>query len=151
MSTKDTELVSILVPKQHLGRIYGFISTLDDSSAPAEPTATSETPAQQTEEAPTWTDDLIRRQFNESPDIIKRCQKRLADHQGEWLSMTEIATRLNAEYGPKTVRGALGAYGRRTSNRYKMTTWPFQHQWNHMEGQQYYSMDQPTAEIINSL
>jgi hypothetical protein len=147
MTDQSTELVSILVPKQHLGRVYGFISTLDKEPALTEPDAAAES-----KEENKWTPELIRRQFVESPDSIKGFQTLLADHQGEWLSTSDIASRLGAERGAKSIAGALGAYGRRTSNRYKMTTWPFQHRWNHAEGQQYYSMQVPeTADIIKSL
>jgi hypothetical protein len=148
MSDIDTDLVSILVPKRHLGRIYGFISTLDGDVVSAEPGAVT---VAEPEEVPTWSPELIRRQFNESPEIMKRFQKLLADHPGEWFSTTEVATRLNAAKGSKSIAGALGAYGRRTSNRYKMKTWPFGTEWNHVEGQMYYSMDFGTAEIVKAL
>lgn len=147
MSQLDAELVSILVPKRHLSRIYGYISTLDEDAASGE---SAPTPAADAEE-PTWTPELVRRQFLESPEIIKRFQKLLAAHPEEWFSTATIATQLNAAKGSKTIAGALGAYGRRTSNRYKMTSWPFKHDWNHIEGQQYYSMDKDTAETINGL
>jgi Family of unknown function (DUF6416) len=146
MTDGSSELVSILVPKEHLGKIYGFIGTLDggggETSAPLTPTSDKET---------TWTPELIRRQYNESPEMIKQFQKLLAQHAGEWLSTKEIAQRLNARNGSKTIAGALGAYGRRTSNRYKMKGWPFQNQWLHAEGQQSYSMTPEVAEIIKPL
>jgi hypothetical protein len=148
MSQTEAELVSILVPKRHLGRIYGFISTLDEDVASGESTPV---PIAEPEEDTTWTPELVRRQFNESPETIKRFQKLLAAHPGEWFSTATIATELNAAKGSKTIAGALGAYGRRTSNRYKMKSWPFEYDWNHIEGQQYYSMDKDTAEIINGL
>jgi hypothetical protein len=147
MSQLDTELVSILVPKRHLARIYGYISTLDEDAA----SGASTPEAAEGAEEPTWTPELVRRQFNESPEIIKRFQKLLAAHPDAWFSTATIATQLNAAKGSKTIAGALGAYGRRTSNRYKMKSWPFRNDWNHIEGQQYYSMDQDTAEIINGL
>lgn len=147
MDADTTELVSILVPKKHLSRIYGFISTLDSSPAAAGSSG-SEGKA---DEAKAWTDDLIRRQFNESPEIIKRFQRLLASNPDEWFSTEKIAAQLDAKKGSKSIAGALGAYGRRTSNRYQMKGWPFQHRWNHTEGQQYYSMTPEVAEIIKSL
>lgn len=139
MSDTDSELVSILVPKLHLMEIYGFISTLDGAT----------TQASETKKAP-WPPDLIRRQFDESPDIIKRFQKVLANHPGEKFLTADIASQLKAAKGSKTIAGALGAYGRRTANRYKMKTWPFENAWNHAEGQQSYWMQAEVAAIIKS-
>lgn len=148
MTESDTELVSILVPKRHLARIYGYISTLDDAAAT--PAARTDQQAD-TEADSTWTPDLVRRQFEESPDTIKAFQLLLAEHPDEWFSTADIAARLGAEKGSRTIAGALGAYGRRTSNRYRMNSWPFRHRWNHNEGQQYYSMEPENAAIIREL
>ena len=65
MNDQSMELVSILVPKQHLSRIYGYISTLDS------PNTTNGTVGEP-EDSPEWTPDLVRRQYVESPDIMKR-------------------------------------------------------------------------------
>ena len=154
MTDADTELVSILVPKRHLGRVYGFVSTLDDHSASPEAPVSDPDPQPDNghvEEAKKWPPELVRRQFAESPKSIKNFQRLLAGHPGEWFSTSEIASRLNAVHGSKSIAGALGAYGRRTSNRYKMKGWPFQVEWNHVEGQCYYSMEPWVAEIIKSL
>lgn len=138
MSDTDSDLVSILVPKLHLKEIYGFISTLDGAATSG---------ASQGKKA-LWPPDLVRRQFDESPDIIKRFQKVLANHPGEKFLTSDLASQLNAEKGSKTIAGALGAYGRRTANRYKMETWPFECEWNHTEGQQSYWMSANVAAII---
>jgi hypothetical protein len=82
---------------------------------------------------------------------MKAFQKHLADHPGTWFSTTDMAMAQNAERGSKTIAGALGAYGRRVSNRYGMKTWPFEDRWHHVEGQQYYSMTPEVADIINAL
>ena len=134
----NSDLVSILVPKLHLKEIYGFISTLDGEGKPTAETMKAED----------WLPDLIRRQFDESPEIIKRFQKILASHPGEKFLTSDMASKLKASKGPKTIAGALGAYGRRTKNRYKMETWPFKNAWNHTEGQQSYWMTAEVAAII---
>ena len=148
MTSTDTELVTIPVPKQHLSRIYGFVATLDHPAGETAPLADAQP---DTEAESVWTPDLVRRQFDESPDTIKRFQKLLAGSPGESFSTKTVAAQLNAAKGPKTIAGALGAYGRRTSNRYGMKTWPFAARWNHAEGQMYYSMEPETAEIIREL
>jgi hypothetical protein len=145
MTDASSELVSILVPKEHLAKVYGFIATLDGdgSQTPA--------PATTTTEETTWTPELIRRQYAESPKFIKHFQQLLAKRPGEWLTTKEVATALNAPRGSKTVAGALGAYGRRVSNRYGMRTFPFERQWLHAEGQQSFSMTAEVAAIITAL
>ncbi len=138
MTDTDSELVSILVPKLHLKEIYGFISTLD--SAAGEP-----------KKGIDWPADLVRRQFNESPEIIKRFQKLLASHPGQKFHTSEIASQLKAAKGAKSIAGALGAYGRRVANRYKMKTFPFDQAWDHAKHEQSHWMKTDVATIIKSL
>ena len=147
MAITPDDYVEVLVPKQHLTRVYGFIASLDTVSE----TAASPTEVKTAQEAKEWTPELIKTQFTDSPDSIKAFQKYLAARPGTWSSTSEIAAALNAAKGSKSIAGALGAYGRRTSNRYGMTGWPFEYKWNHVEGQQYYSMTPEVAEIIDAL
>jgi hypothetical protein len=146
MESMSNEYVSVLVPKRHLAKVYGLIATLEGESDISPEVAT----ATETKEDG-WTPELIRRQFEESPETIQRFQRLLADHQDEWLSTSDIATALNAQKGSKTIAGALGAYGRRVSNRYSMKTWPFANKWLHTEGQQSYCMSPEVADIIKPL
>jgi hypothetical protein len=143
----DSEFVSIPVPKRHLTRVYGFIASLEGTDGISQ-AALGLNGDGSTKE---WTPELIRRQFLESPDTIKRFEKLLAEHEGEWLSTSDIAQALGAARGPKTIAGALGAYGRRVSNRYGMSNWPFENRWIHEEGQQSYCMSAEVAGIIKSL
>ena len=147
MTDIDSEFVSIPVPKRHLTRVYGFIASLDG----AEGTQRARVGVNGDGKEKEWTPELIRRQFLESPDTIKRFEKLLADHEGTWLSTSNIAQALGAARGAKTIAGALGAYGRRVSNRYRMSTWPFENRWIHEEKQQSYCMPSEVAEIIKSL
>lgn len=146
MESISNEYVSVLVPKRHLAKVYGLIATLESESE-ASPEVVEVTKTKEDG----WTPELIRRQFEESPETIRRFQRLLADHQGEWLSTSDIATALDADRGSKTIAGALGAYGRRVSNRYGMKTWPFANRWLHTEGQQSYCMNPEVAEIIKAL
>jgi hypothetical protein len=142
----DSEFVSIPVPKRYLTRVYGFIASLESADAgfQAPPSLNGDGKRE-------WTPELIRRQFLESPDTIRRFEKLLAEHEGTWLSTSEIAQALGAARGAKTIAGALGAYGRRVSNRYGMSDWPFENRWIHEQGQQSYCMSSEVAEIIRSL
>ena len=137
MSPANSELVSILVPREYVLQIYHFVATLNGA-----PPQVTEPPA------PAWSPDLLRRQFDESPNIIKRFQKILANRPGQRFLTSDMASQLKAAKGSKTIAGALGAFGRRSKNRYKMEDWPFQHEWNHAEGQQSYWMEADVAAII---
>ncbi len=147
MTDIGSEFVSIPVPKRHLTKVYGFIASLESAEGIPQAGVGVNGDGKGTE----WTPELIRRQFVESPDTIKRFEKLLANHEGTWLSTSTIAQALGTARGPKTIAGALGAYGRRVSNRYRMSTWPFQNRWIHEEGQQSYCMPSEVAEIIKSL
>jgi hypothetical protein len=147
MTDENGALVSVMVPRKHLAAVYGLIATLENPAsgsgeAPTSPTAEAEDE---------WTEDLIRRQYLESPPTIKEFQQLLARNPGQWLSTSNIADELNAANGSKTIAGALGAYGRRTTNRYKMTSWPFENRWIHDEGQQSYCMNPEIAKLIRGL
>lgn len=147
MTDSASEFISIPVPKRHLTRVYGFIASLELPEGTTQARVGLNGDGKQKE----WTPELIRRQFVESPDTIKRFERLLADHEGTWLSTSNIAQALGAARGAKTIAGALGAYGRRVSNRYRMSTWPFENRWIHEEGQQSYCMPSEVAEIIKAL
>jgi hypothetical protein len=147
MTEIDSELVSIPVPKRYLMRVYGFIASLES----ADETSQMHPGLNGDGEPKEWTPELIRRQFLESPDTIRRFEKLLAEHHGTWLSTSSIAETLGAARGARTIAGALGAYGRRVANRYRMSTWPFETRWIHDEGQQSYCMPSEVAQIIRSL
>ena len=142
MTEINSELVSIPVPKRYLTRVYGFIASLESAD---------ETSLNGDGKRKEWTPELIRRQFLESPDTMKRFEKLLAEHDGTWLSTSSIAETLGTARGARTIAGALGAYGRRVANRYRMSTWPFETRWIHDEGQQSYCMPSEVAEIIRPL
>jgi hypothetical protein len=66
-----------------------------------------------------WTEDLVSRAFKESANPMRRVLLFLADHAGEEVTSIEIADAIDAKYGWNTVAGMLGAFGRRSVNRYK--------------------------------
>lgn len=147
MSSKDEDYVQIPVPRKHLTRIYGYIGSLDGLTGTDEVPTTATEPA----EEKTWDHLLIARQFNESPDSMKKFQKYLAAHPGQEFSTPEMATGLGVAGGWNSIAGALGAYGRRVKNRYGMSSFPFESRWDHATGTARHSMTPEVAEIINSL
>ncbi|MEP7224988.1 MAG: hypothetical protein ABI783_08525 [Actinomycetota bacterium] len=161
MAIAPDDYVNVLVPKGHLTKVYGFIASLDTvNGAKAAPTEVEAAQEREWKPEPTkekpeptkeWTPELIKRQFVESPDSIKAFQRHLAAHPDVWFSTGHMAITLKAVKGSKSIAGALGAYGRRVSNRYAMNSWPFKNRWDYSEGQQYYSMAPEVAEIIDGL
>lgn len=66
-----------------------------------------------------WTEDLVRQAFKESADPMRRVLSFLAEHGGSEVTSDQIANAIDAERGWNTVAGMLGAFGRRSVNRYK--------------------------------
>src|SRR5688572_26147685 len=99
MTDVDSEFLSIPVPKRHLTRVYGFIASLESAEGTPDARVNLNGDGKEKE----WTPELIRRQFLESPDTIRRFQKLLAEHEGTWLSTLNIAQALGAARGAKTI------------------------------------------------
>ena len=66
-----------------------------------------------------WTEDLVRQAFKESADPMRKVLLFLAEHSDEEVTALEIADAIDAARGWNTVAGMLGAFGRRSVNRYK--------------------------------
>jgi len=66
-----------------------------------------------------WTEELVRQAFRESADPMRRVLSFLAEHSGTEVTSDQIAEAIAAERGWNTVAGMLGAFGRRSVNRYK--------------------------------
>jgi hypothetical protein len=66
-----------------------------------------------------WTEDLVRRAFKESGDPMRRVLLFLAQHADQEVTATQIGEAIEAKYGWNTVAGMLGAFGRRSVNKYK--------------------------------
>jgi hypothetical protein len=75
----------------------------------------------------------------------------LTDHAGKAVTSGEVATFIYGEDDDRRQRklpGALGAFGRRTKNRYRKGTWPFSAGWSYEHSVFEYKMDPWTAEQI---
>jgi hypothetical protein len=146
MNSDANDFVSILVPRQHVTKVYGLIASLESGNA--SPVAAQ---AGAGSDGDAWPEDLIVRQYRESPESMKKFQRFLAEHPGQEFSTSEMAEPIGAEYGWNSVAGALGAYGRRVKNRYKRDSFPFQSRWDHEKEEQYHSMTAEVAEVIKSI
>jgi len=130
----NEELVSVMVPKMHLAKVYGLIAKLDGGEAeqPAAEPKPSTNPAPNADE---WTPSRIRTAVEQSPPAMRDILRALADRAGEWLTTHDLAQAIqgnpNADW--KTVAGTLGAFGRRVSSRYGLETLPFEGKRDHGE------------------
>jgi hypothetical protein len=145
METED--LVTIPVPKRHLGAIYTFIGSLEGIPS----AGTTNGAAQSTDEPDEWPREMIERQYRESPESMQKFELWLADHPGQEFTTTDMADALKVPHGWNSIAGMLGAYGNRVRNRYKRTTFPFQSRWNYEGGEQLHSMRAEVAEIIKAI
>jgi hypothetical protein len=95
-----------------------------------------------------WTEDLVRRAFRESADPMRKVLMFLAHNSGEEVTAVEIADAIDAERGWNTVAGMLGAFGRRSVNRYKRA----QPMWESREGVEgtLYKMPAAVATVIKA-
>jgi|GEM_PF-2815264 len=65
-----------------------------------------------------WNRDLVQRAYRESADQMRRLLRFLADQSNVEVSSYELADAIGARFGWNTVAGMLGAFGRRSVNRY---------------------------------
>lgn len=65
-----------------------------------------------------WNRDLVKRAYRESADQMRRLLRFLAGQPNVEVSSYELADAIGARYGWNTVAGMLGAFGRRSVNRY---------------------------------
>ncbi|HEX3240309.1 MAG TPA: hypothetical protein VHR18_09260 [Solirubrobacterales bacterium] len=65
-----------------------------------------------------WDHETVRRAYRESGNKMRELLEFLARHPGEEVSSYDLADAVRARYGWNTVAGMLGAFGRRSSNRY---------------------------------
>jgi hypothetical protein len=65
-----------------------------------------------------WDRSLVRRAYRESADNMRDLLEFLARNPNREVSASELADAIEAKYGWNTVAGMLGAFGRRSVNRY---------------------------------
>jgi hypothetical protein len=65
-----------------------------------------------------WDAETVRRAYRESADRMRGILDFLADNEDHEVSTGEIAEAIGAKFGWNTVAGMLGAFGRRSANRY---------------------------------
>lgn len=149
MEETKEEYVMVAVPKKYVPQVYGLIAT--GEGVVPEATA-SPVPQKNADLEEDWPDDLLKRQFEDSPDTIKSLQKHLAAHPGQGFTRKELEPVMGFDGSEwRSFGGALGAYTNRVKNRYKRSTWPFTLTQSPDTGQWVYSMPPDVAAVISKL
>lgn len=103
-------------------------------------------------EGPDMADHLrsLRRVYLESEEQFRALLRFLAERPGESISTSEIAEGLGLPNGAASLAGMLGAYARRSKNRYE-GYWPFERLYNPIDDRAELMMEDNVAEIVNRL
>jgi hypothetical protein len=104
--------VYVPVPVDKLEKVFQFLAGLDIG----EPERTDLEP-------------LVRRVYRESDDLFRDLLHLLAERAEQPLSTEKVAKELGLGRGTASLAGMLGAFGRRSNNRYE-GYWPFERLYN---------------------
>jgi hypothetical protein len=142
------ELIDVKVPRKHLAPVYGLIAELERAETPGEGAPVEPTSESVSNGAGGWAPELVAKAYIQSPPAMKRIFDMLADKAGSEIVSDELAKAIGPDAEWPNLAGTLGAFGRRVKSRYKQTTWPFAHRWDHDREKMVYSMPSDVAEII---
>jgi hypothetical protein len=136
-------LVNVAVPEGHLGEVYALLGRL----AKDEPTAVETNKSDQD----WWTEKRLRRAFEESSPSQQAILRAMAEANGKWISVSEVAAKVGAGYDWNSLAGALGAFGRRCRNRYKAKVRPFTRRYNPSKEEKEYLMPPEIGKVIKAI
>ncbi|MGI8519653.1 MAG: hypothetical protein ACR2MC_03425 [Actinomycetota bacterium] len=123
-------IVNVAVPEAHLGEVYALLGRLSKDE-PAAPEASKS-------DQDWWTEKRLRRAFEESSPAQQAILRAMAEANGKWISVSEVAAQVGDKYDWSSLAGALGAFGRRSRNRYKAKVRPFTRRYNPTKEQKEY-------------
>lgn len=135
------EIVMVPVPAHLLPKVYALLAR---ETHFGESTDQHDTPA-----APSWNAELLGRAYRESPGPMKAILGYLSDNPGRNVNADELAEKI--ERTRPQMAGVLGAFGRRTKNRYGQESWPFHATWDGGTERMNYKMDKNVADIIRQV
>jgi hypothetical protein len=93
---------------------------------------------------------LIKRVWNESGPVIRKALKFLASKEGKVVVAAELAKEVFGASKGHRLSGAMGAFGRRSKNRYNGLK-PFTATWNALNSQWEYTMPADIAKMVAEL
>lgn len=110
--------VMMAVPAELVPAVTAFLESQDSSRLPSESSAVEHPGKEEGGFVHGWNRGLVRRAYKESADQMRELLEFLARNPGREVSSYELADAIEAKYGWNTVAGMLGAFGRRSVNRY---------------------------------
>lgn len=140
----NDDLVTVQVPRSRLLEVYALLGRPQAADQEAD-SVTEETGGPSV-----WPDALVARAYRESSPKMKAFLDYLADRPDARLKAAELADAVG--YKPHQFAGLLGAFGRRTKNRYRNPGghWFFGAEWSSDEWSWIYWMPVEVAEVIKS-
>lgn len=143
------ETVDISVPVEWAVEVYAFVAQLAERKygvpgGQMPSTAASDEPPVKLDTA------LVEQMYRDSLKPHKRLMLYLAEHPEQWLSTARIAAGLELEKGPKALAGMLGAFSRRSKNRYHGLT-PWESRWIAEAEHSEHRMTQTVADVLTAL
>lgn len=96
------------------------------------------------------TERIVRRIFLESEERFRALLHFLAGRPGQPVSTTDTSEALGLPNGVASLAGMLGAFARRSKNRYD-GFWPFERLYNPAQDRAELMMDDNVAAIVNGL
>lgn len=136
-------LVNVAVPEAHLGEVYALLGRLAKDE-PGVPEASKS-------DQDWWTEKRLRRAYEESSPAQQSILLAMAEANGKWISVSEVAAKVGKEYDWNNLAGALGAFGRRSRNRYKAKVRPFIRRYNPAKEEKEYLMPTEIGKVIKAL
>lgn len=128
------EFVYVPVPVERVEEVYRLLAGLSGNSEASVPDA----------------ERIVKRVFLESEERFRALLRFLAGHPGQPISTTETAEVLGLPNGVASLAGMLGAFARRSKNRYD-GFWPFERLYNPAQDRAELMMDDDVAAIVNGL
>lgn len=129
----SSSYVYVPVSVDKLEEVFRFLAGLNDAE-----------PARANLEA------LVRRIYRESDEQFRRLLHLLADRPNQPLSTEEVAEALALERGTASLAGMLGAFGRRSNNRYD-GFWPFERLYNPSAEESELTMSEGVAALVRDI
>lgn len=133
ISVSSSSYVYVPVPADRLEEVFRFLAGLNNGES---------------ERADL--EALVRRIYRESDEQFRYLLLLLADRPNQPLSTEEVAEALDLERGTASLAGMLGAFGRRSNNRYD-SFWPFERLYNPSAEESELTMSEQVAALIRSI
>ncbi len=145
----ENELVSVLVPKRHLPKVYGLIAELEGVEGTPQQSPPSDSPTGASDD---WTSSRVQRMVSESPPAMRDILRAMAERPDQWVTVHQLAEAITGKDDAtwNTVAGTMGAFGRRIKNRYGITEKPYEDRYDHTQGCKVFRMSKDMADQVIS-